>query len=187
MAMGLGLYITSGSGDGEYEFDNDTNLEYDLDVDIQRSGFGFMLDSTVANNRLFNYQLNLGFYNWSEEFDNNSEFDLSGFMMSHDFGFAVLRNKHVRLWLGPELRIAYGSGGQSDNNGYDVDIASIGVGPVLGVNVHLGPVFSLGFKSGYLLESVFGHADGVDSIDFYGDADNFFFTLNLIFRIQDAF
>jgi hypothetical protein len=184
MAAGLGFYLTSGAGDGEYEFDDDTRPEYDLDVDIQRSGFGFMLDSAVANDRVFNYQLNIGIYNWSEEFENNSDFDLSGLMMSHDFGFGVLRNRHVRLWLGPEIRLAYGTG---DNDGYDVTITSIGAGPVLGANVHLGPVVSLGFKSGYLFESVFGNADGFESIDFYGGDTQFFFTFSLIFRINDAF
>jgi hypothetical protein len=189
MAVGLGLYGTSGTGDGEYEFDDDASVAYDLDVDIQRGGFGFVLDTAVANDRMFNYQLNIGIYNWSEEFENDAEFDLSGLMMSHDFGFGVLRNRHVRLWLGPEIRIAYGTGDDADNDGYDVNIVSLGAGPVLGVNLHLGPVVSLGFKSGYLFESVFGTADGdgVESIDFYGGDEIFFFTLSLIFRIGDAF
>ncbi len=188
MAVGIGFYATSGMGDGEYEFDSDTNPDIDLDTDIQRCGYGFMLDTAVANDRVFNYRLNIGIYNWSEEFEDDSEFELSGFMISHDFGFGVLRNKYVRLWLGPEVRFALGDGDEDDNHGYDVEIKSFGVGPVLGLNVHLGPVVSLGFKSGYLFEGVNGDADSLDeSIDFSGDDTMYYFTLSLIFRINDEY
>lgn len=146
-----------------------------------------MLDSAVANDRVFNYRLNIGVYNWSEEFEDDSEFDLTGFMMSHDFGFGVFRNKYVRLWLGPEIRFAFGTGDEDENDGYDVEIVSFGVGPVLGLNLHFGPVVSLGLKSGYLFEGVAGNADGFDSIDFHGSDTMYFFTLSLIFRINDEF
>lgn len=188
MALGLGFYATSGMGSGEYEFDDDSNPDYDLDTDIERNGFGFVIDSAVANDRVFNYRLNIGIYNWSEEFEDDSEYDIDGFMMSHDFGFGVLRNKYVRLWLGPEIRFAFGNGDDDDNDGYDVEILSFGAGPVLGLNVHLGPVVSLGFKTGYLFEAVYGNADAFnESIDFSGRDTMYFATLSLIFRINDKF
>jgi hypothetical protein len=147
-----------------------------------------VLDTAVAKDRIFNYQLNIGLYDWSEEFENDFEYDLSGFMMSHDFGFGVVRNKYVRFWLGPEIRIAYGSGDEDDNEGYDVEMVSVGIGLATGLNVNLGPVVSLGVKAGYLYESVGGYADSrIDSNDFSGSDTMAFVSLNLLFRINDVF
>lgn len=187
MAIGIGLYVTSGSGSGNYDVDDDYNT-WDVDADIQRSGYGFVLDTAVARDRIFNYQLNIGLYDWSEEFENDSELDLRGFMMSHDFGFGVVRNKYVRFWLGPEIRLAYGSGDKDDNEGYDVEMVSVGIGLVTGLNLNLGPVVSFGIKAGYLYEDVGGYADSwYDSNDYSGSDTMTFISLNLLFRINDVF
>lgn len=186
MAVGLGLYATSGSGSGEYEFEDDTNPDYDLDTDTEREGFGFVIDSAVANDRVFNYRMNIGRYYWEEEFENGTEFDVTGFMWTHDFGFGVVRNRFMRLWLGPEIRFAWGHGDDDDNDGYDVYMYSAGVGPVVGLNLHLGPVVSLGIKAGYLFETIYGNADDdVDDIEIDGGDHLSFVNLSLLFRIKD--
>ena len=107
----------------------------DSDIDFNTYAAGFSLDTNVAKNRLFNYRLNVG-YQWSSFSD--------GLSLDNVFGFGVLRNRHVRLWIGPSIRL----GIDSINTSPLVDLM-VGGGPVVGVNFHTGNAGSAALTFGF--------------------------------------
>ena len=104
-------------------------------ADFNTYSVGFSLDTNVSKNRLFNYRLNVG-YQWSNFSD--------GLSLDNAFGFGVLRNRHVRLWIGPSVRL----GVDSINSSPFVDLLA-GGGAVFGVNFHTGNAGSAAFTLGY--------------------------------------
>jgi hypothetical protein len=140
-AIGLGLYGSYGAGSETWE---GVDTKHSFNKDTTRTGVGFVLATAVAKDSLFNYQLNLGYHQYEFKPDG---FKLTGYSMAHDFGFGVVRTQDVKLWLGPELKIDYGSGSQSSIDYYNVEF---GIGPALGVNLHLGDFVTLALKGGYL-------------------------------------
>jgi hypothetical protein len=189
-AIGLGGYFTAGSGSGEWDAEDEDDVESDFETDDTGSGFGFVLDTAVAKNRVFNYRLNLGFERKDYEFESGDTLEIDNFVVVNDFGFGVVRTPQIRFWLGPELKITSGSGYVDDDEDFEVDLVSVGIGPVLGLNVHVGKLVTLGFKTGLLFESIVGqgeHDTLDDTVDFTGDDTYFYFSFAVIFRINDAY
>jgi hypothetical protein len=184
-AIGLGFYGRYGAGSETWKFDEYSGS---YSKDTPRYGFGFLFDTTVARNSLFNYQFNLG-YHQEEVKPFSPQLKLTGISMTHDFGFGVVRSREVRFWLGPELKFSYGSGSRSVWDYYKLDF---GIGPVLGVNLHLGPVVTLSLKGGYLFDLGVGYAEckgsscGPDS-NFNSNGGEPFINFAIIFRINDNF
>jgi len=94
--------------------------------------------------------------------------------------------------LGPELKITSGSGNidTDKNEEFDIDLVNVGIGPVLGLNVHVGKLVTLGFKTGLLFESVYGrgeHETRDDTIEYSGSDSYFYFNFAIIFRINDVY
>ena len=193
-AVGLGIYIpTVGSGTSTVKINDE---DYEIDgVDNSHFGFGFVLDTKVANPGVFNYRLHIGY----ESFDlgNKGMVDLednfSRFSIDNTFGFAVLQSSVVRLWLGPQIRISY-MGYSDDYN--DINMIGFGFAPVLGANFNMGRVFTLAPELGYRF-SIFAGTNSYSYEDFYGsyseDTDftvngsEFYIKLNIIFRISDYY
>jgi len=192
LGIGLGAYFTTGSGSGEWTAQDEDSDEWDIETNDNGSGFGFVLDTAVAKNRVFNYRLGIGFERKDYENEANETLEIDNFVIENDFGFGLVRTPKIRLWLGPELKISSGSG-DFDSDGaeeYDVDLVSVGIGPVLGLNVHVGKLVTLGLKTGLLFESIYGHARHDDSsydIDYTGDDSYFYFNFAIIFRINDVY
>ena len=134
-ALGLGFYGSFGSGSGEWEVDPEDAPDYTVDTDNEHRGLGFVLDTAVAKDKVFNYRLQVGLDKWEEEDSAGNKFEIDGFVVDNDFGFGVFRRENFRLWLGPELRIEYGEGVLNDNTDYEVRLIGIGVGPVIAVTV----------------------------------------------------
>jgi hypothetical protein len=151
-ALGLGFYgsIGGGSGEAELESDGPGNTSFDFDVDNDHASFGFVLDTAVAKDTLFNYRLSLGYEQTTSTDEWGDDLDLSGLVIDNDFGFGVVRNEKVRLWVGPEVRLSFLSG---DLPTHDVTAFGFGIGPVVGLNLNLGDVAALGFKLSYLFNS----------------------------------
>ena len=127
-----------------------------------------MFDTAVAKDSFFNYQLNLGY----DEFTNKSpifsdgEVKLGGLMISNAFGFGIVRTDGFRLWMGPEIRLAWPRGSKS---GVDYDFFGGGVGPVVGMNFNLPGTVSFVVKAGYQFMTYNGT---VDSSTTYTSYDN---------------
>ena len=115
---------------------------------------------------LFNYQLNLGYDEFTNKTDISTGLKLGGLMISNAFGFGIVRTSGFRLWMGPEIRLAWPRGSLS---GIDYDFFGAGVGPVLGMNFNLPGTVSFVVKAGYQ----FMHYEGtVDSSTTYTSYDN---------------
>lgn len=177
----IGLGVTSGSG-GETWTGTSGNYR---DRDI--SNFGFVLDSNVARDKTFNYRLSL----MTE--DNNSEgsgLDMSGVSMTHDWGFAIIKDRIFRLWVGPRLRIAYYD--ELEYNGLKADygdILAFGVGPVIGLNIHIPRVVTFALTTAYLRGFYDGNYDSsyYNSINVDVDSTGMYFNASIIFRIRDDY
>lgn len=188
-ALGLGFYGSLGSGSGDLEVDPEAGTDYEFDTDNEHRSFGFVLDTAVAKDKVFNYRLQVGLDKWEEEnSDTGDKFEIDGFVVENDFGFGVVRRESFRLWLGPTLRIEYGEGIYNDNTDEEAAFFGIGVGPVIGVNFNFGRIFTLGLKSGYLFEGYGGAGKDLFEGDRYTiSSRQIFINAAIIFRINDTF
>ena len=142
-AVGLGPYIELGSGGGDLDDDYST-----YNVDTSSTGFGFVLDTSHRDSKVFNYRLNVGYEKHDIEFPAGGTIELDGLSIDNTFGFSVVRKKNVRFWLGPQISLAYYTG-RHDN--VDYSLAAFGIGPVLGVNFPMGPVATISLSGGFRL------------------------------------
>ncbi len=199
-AIGLGFYYELGNAspdwtieyeDDDYYYDDDDSWSRDFEGDRSRKAFGFVLDTTVARNQLFNYRFQVGYETWEDEVGGFGDFDMSGITMSHDFGFGVLRTPNVRLWLGPELKFSYAAGDIDSNPFADVYSFEYGIGPVIGANFNLGSTVTLGLKAGYIFSNFIGVVENdsytYEDYDFDGSSTELYFNVVIIFRIGDYF
>jgi len=137
-AFGLGISVPLLTN-----VEHESNNRYGSWEEDKVSGFGFVLDSNVGKNRLYNYRLNIE--STEVETEGGLKFDRLSFV--NTFGFSLFRNKRVRVFAGPRLNI--GVEERRDGDGAEVSIA-----PVVGVNVHLGSVVSLGFDIDYKISAL---------------------------------
>jgi len=124
-AAGFGLYGLLGLGKTEFHEDTDY------------IGWGFVFDTAVARDRVFNYRLNFGHERLNIDSTDGKE-TFYGYVFDNDFGLGIIRNDSMRAWVGPEIRVAI----QNAEWG-------IGVGPVACINLHANEVVTLTVKAGY--------------------------------------
>jgi hypothetical protein len=127
--------------------------------------------------------------------EGSNTYNLEGLVIDNDFGFGIVRTKSVRLWLGPELRIAFFTGTDESSTGVtqrDVSLVGVGIGPVLGVNFNIGSNLSLCLKTAYLFNSYSGSGEGKQIGATYAPDADYKFKENfllvnaaLMFRIGD--
>lgn len=172
-ASGIGLYLPYSVGDA-YSVTvspEDTNrADYDTDFDLQSStGVGFMYDSNLGKDALFNYRLGLEYT--KEEIDTfegnsctgNCEFG-TRYNFVNTFGFGVLRTKMVRLWVGPRFNIAFDSYSDAADDNFKRIGMEFGIAPAVGVNVNFGRYFALSADADYRFAATLGAADQDDTI-----------------------
>lgn len=160
-AAGFGIYGSMG-GDGSATWTDDSSLgSSSYKVKTAHQGAGFVLDTAVARDSFFNYQLNLGYDEFTNKFPgSSSDLKLGGLMISNSFGFGIVRTEGFRLWMGPEIRLAWPNGSQS---GWDYDFFGAGVGPVVGMNFNLPGTVSFVVKAGYQFMNYEGQAESATS------------------------
>lgn len=155
LATGFGAYFEYVHAEGE--IDPGLPNSGDADFDANKYGFGFALDTNLAEDRLFNYRLNLGFQHTNRHFDDfafqGNVFDLghidaNGVNLNNAFGFGIWRGQNHRLWLGPSIRVAVDVYDTNDSNIDIVDV-SAGGGAALGLNLHAGRNVTIGLTAGY--------------------------------------
>ncbi len=190
-AFGIGVFVpVYGTGGGTYTWDDEGNeTDYDLSYS---GGFGIVLDTKVAKKGLFNYRLNLGYHKATHTYNDYDVEDFKYYTMDHSFGFGIVKTRFLRLWMGPQLRLAYMNYEISDDSGtYSQYGLGFGIAPVLGANFNFGKVFTVAMDLGYRFSSYAGTAefDGsyYDTNDFTKSSQTFFVNLSLIFRIGDYY
>jgi hypothetical protein len=150
-AAGAGVYLEYGRAGGEVYFDDGLP---DAEYDTNKFGVGFVFDTNVAKNSLFNYRLSLGYRHSERDYEmlypvySGAEEDFHGFTMNHTFGFGLYRGPALRLWLGPAIRLGVDVIDEHDSS-LDAWDLSIGAGPQLGVNVHAGDYLSFSISAAY--------------------------------------
>lgn len=188
MAFGLGFNLSGGGGSTEWDPEVSA---INFDTDDSRGSVGFVLDTTVAKNFIFNYRLNIGSESVDyEREDGSGTYETKGWFMAHDFGFAIIRKKHIRLWAGPEIRWSYTEGEQDTNKDIEMRALALGIGPVVGLNLNFGKRLTLAFKAGALAMTYDGALEskffGVES-DIEGEGSYSFVNVGLIFRLGDEY
>jgi len=181
-ALGLGMAYGTGSGSGDFEFDD---ADDSFDVDTSYSGFGFVLDSNVSRDDLFNYRLDLqyGTFTYEPKEGNGEDLDLDQFTIDNTFGFRLYRNDLVRIWMGPQIRLSYANG---DEGEADFSQFGVGIAPVVGVNFNPGKVVSPALTVGYRYNGIFGVMEGGDEDENYTATDSgLFLNLTLLFRLNE--
>jgi len=176
-AAGFGIYGSAGDGSSTWTVDRNSGF----DVDVTHQGAGFVFDTAVAQDKFFNYQLNLGYDEFTNKTAGISDLKLGGLMISNAFGFGIVRTDGFRLWMGPEIRLAWPHGTQP---GVDYDFFGGGVGPVLGMNFNLPGTVSFVVKAGYIFMNYEGEADPVASYTYDFDIKErlIYVNIGILFR-----
>jgi hypothetical protein len=212
-SFGLGAFIEGGGGGTFYlmpGFDDRNSGQFFI-------GGGFIFDTAVSTNTLFNYRACFA-YNWTRataytppEYylvskiippDNQ---DLNQIKLINSFGFGLIRNETMRLWLGPQLNFFYtwgdttilGRYGTWNINRKDtMSIGGVGFGFVLGVNFNFTGLVSLATEAGLRLNiaggSTYGTytynaSSGKDATSVVNIKPEVFATVGVLFRIYDRF
>ncbi|MBN2160891.1 MAG: hypothetical protein JW807_15990 [Spirochaetes bacterium] len=152
-AFGVGLFA---------DFDGGKMIWDGYGAEFMNYGGGFVMDTNLASDQVFNYRLEFSFSNLRTPY-NAEEIDILSTMLAwsllgtpliinktvtkhensllmstvHYFGFGVVRSKSVRFWLGPQLTI----GGMLTN----LTGLYTGFGFAMGLNFNIGDVFTLAF------------------------------------------
>lgn len=193
LTTGLGIYVpTYGKGTATATIGDS---DYDFEYDINHIGFGFVMDTRVARAGVFNYRLNLGYESVDYGFSNDETF--LRLTIDNTFGFGVLQTRIVRLWIGPQVRLAFMRYFyEFDYGSNEILVGGLGLAPVFGANFNLGSVISICPELGYRFEFYGGqlstdydyiYDSSTESDDYISVNKEFFIKLSIIFRINDVF
>lgn len=155
-AFGLGLTssVTSGTAKHTYEGNSQVSGSTDFNYETDRNSVGVVMDTNLSKDKVFNYRLGV-MYEKEKLSRSGFNYEVKGVSFDNDFGFGVVRNENLRLWLGPELRLSYLE--KEWNSNTKTALVEIGVGPVVGVNFNLGSVVTLSAKAGYIFNGTAGN------------------------------
>lgn len=199
-SFGMGIYVPFGAGSGTFTLSDLSDVEIDYDG-TYAGGFGIVLDTKIARDGLFNYRLNLGLINGSNKYEGNTKAQdgYKYYVLDNSFGFGVVRTSWLRLWIGPQIRIAY-MNLEDNSTGNTETMNGIGFGfaPVIGANFNFGPVFTAAIDLGYRFSSYAGtwEYEGYNEYSGYYDywdesftrSENMFFiNFSLLFRMGDTY
>lgn len=194
-AAGFGLYGSVSGGSTDWTVDNWSSTTLDFSKDTRHVNFGMMLDTAPARDKLFNYQLSIGY----DRFRNtNSEAwgtaDFEGLVISNCFGFGALITPSLRFWMGPEVRVTWLDGHPDLYKDYKIDLFGFGFGPVIGLNINFNESQTLALKVGYQIINYVGEGDGkfdhtTNSASLYSNSYDYdlrekmvYFTVGFMFR-----
>jgi hypothetical protein len=217
-ATGIGPSLQIGDGSGDFSSEEGGciwgicgDTESDIDQ-ARRWHVGFVIDTAVARDKVFNYRLDFGFGAQNFDLDRDGlisgSLDSKGVTIDNTFGFGVVRNSNVRFWIGPQVHVgfyrgdfegnqAFLGGGFGETENGDTEYFEFGLGPVAGINVHLDNNITLSFTSGLRwnwfsgdLETKAHYDSGgsfVPSEDFniHGDSTEIYLNMTVLFRSVD--
>lgn len=207
-ASGFGMYGSLGSGSADWHIDGWPDLEAqpagslgypasDFKTNSEHRGGGFVFDTAVAKDQLYNYQLTLGFdaFNNKDKADGITLSTMRGLVVGNAFGFGIVRTGWFRMWLGPEIRLAWQTGETAVPlvlppvlGTRNCDLFGAGIGPVLGMNFNLPGYVTIAVKAGYQWMSYYGQMkttvmDGFTDVDV--DERLAYVSIGLLFRSSD--
>lgn len=154
-ALRVGVYGTTGAGSAEWQFGADDRDN--VSRDTTHAGYGVVFDSGLFSG-FPGYRISLG---W-ERIDHSLErgaaaADLEGLVIDQDIVFSLGRHPGpLRFWLGPEFRVGFLSSNDVGFTDGTEDFLSLGVGPVVGLDVALAPGLAVSWKLGVLASGIVG-------------------------------
>lgn len=200
-AVGIGLQIPIGGGSRTYK-----SVEADDDWshtgDYKQAGIiGFALDTRMARRGFFNYRLGLGYERINYNPEAEEDHFHSVYYLDNTFGFGIVKTRFLRLWMGPQIRLAYFSfkenySGTYGSSEYKENGFGIGIGPVIGANFNFGSVVSICLDLGYRFSTHGGTGkatwdyNGITEsaeTDFTLGQNGHFINISFFFRINDVF
>ncbi|MFH0976943.1 MAG: hypothetical protein V1874_14265 [Spirochaetota bacterium] len=198
-AIGLGVYLTGSVSHYNWTYQNYDYSYTDEEISHKSNGYkaggGFILDTALAYDRLFNYRLNLGGA-YIKLYNDSGVPDLKGteFHCYNSFGFGVYRSEDIRVWAGPQ--IGFGmmeaeydmqTSGVYEYNSFWTVFFSIGA--IAGINYNYDNRLSLCFDAGFRYSSHGGEAEIRDKSwdDVVGKQYEGFIDVCFLFRINDEF
>jgi len=159
-----------------------------IDENRTLKNFGFVIDTNVAKDRVFNYRFTMV---REENNGSGNSVDMKGIVMTHDFGFGVFRNDKVRLWLGPELRAVLYDDVSATQDGTifnsSGDTWGYGLGLVIAANFHVSKVASIGISARYFGFSGYSRDDYYESSDSDVDSRGIYLNFSVLFRMDDEY
>jgi len=198
-AIGLGLYIPlnfaeRSTSNYSTKYSSTYIPDYSLNTRYEESsGIGFVFDTNVQQKRLFNYRLGIEILD-KEIQDRNSvacQYGCNGTRLNvtHTFGFGIIRNEKIRLWVGPRINIAatkyYG------NHRYSSFELEAGLAQAIGINYNINKNFSLSADLDYRVAKSNGNWDDSQSEDTYGEYSGKTYGITtrfyFIYKIHDVY
>lgn len=195
MAVGIGIY--GGLGKASNARVRDSSL-ISSDESHMLAGLGFVLDTAVAKNQLFNYRLNAGLEKWNRDGDtlqNIASAEPLRFGLYNTFGFGIIKTRPIRFWLGPQAGLtlfiepATDTGKILDFFQLSQNNGAIGytIGLATGVNINIGDKFTIGIDGGarrwdyyYLEANPLRGQRRERTHEYYGN-------VSVMFRINDVY
>jgi hypothetical protein len=186
LASGMGFYGQVGFGSSDWEVDGYNGSDVDLDASESMFGLGYLFDTNVARDALINYRVKLGYEYADINFDGISSSEATHMLhIDNILGFSPYRTKTLRFWVGPEVRVLY-RWGDGSNLTKDLDGIGIGIGPVMGLNMHMSKNQSFSVSTG-IRRSVFGgswHSSGGNN-NFTATDTTIYVNFAFLFRSLD--
>jgi hypothetical protein len=197
-ATGLGIYGTTGKGNYVWTYHKSDIPDFDVDSKVSRLGIGFVLDTCLAMDKLFNYRLNIGYSKVTIDNEEHavikSDIKANEYHLYNTFGFGVFRSEIVRLWLGPQIGFGYINGeydttspANEDNSFFTFFYAGA---LIAGLNFNIEDIITIGLDGGYRVSKHAGTADTpstLHSVGITGTGKEWFANLSIMFRIGDTF
>lgn len=140
-AFGIGFYTTlTSSGDADWEGTSSSTNLMTTNRDLDQREIGFVLDTAIASDRLFNYRFQFALVDATY-----GSSDMDGFVLTNTFGFGVVRNSNLRFWIGPQVGFKWLD--SKDNT--DISVFTFDLGAATGLNYHISSNISLTAEAGY--------------------------------------
>lgn len=195
--FGFGVGFSSSFGLEQWKDTCCPDDDYDHTADRNYSNAGFVVDTAVAKNRLFNYRFTLSKETHRVRHDGLG-LKMRGLSYIHDFAYSVYRNEKLRVWLGPRIKISVFDDLQQtqspSSNSTFGEVEGFGFGPVVGVNLHLDQWASLALSAGFLDLEYDGQYSAYDpggtivgQNKVESDSISTFISFSVIFRIDDRY
>lgn len=146
-AFGFGAYLETAKGSGTYEdlYDDGYGYSgpdgYSDSIDVDAVGFGFVMDTNLSGQNVFNYRMSVGYANLDVPDSVGPDVDGDRISMDHTFGFGIVRNENMRFWIGPQIHLDYSKWdiplGSELLSKDSVDFLGFGFGAASGMNFHI--------------------------------------------------
>jgi hypothetical protein len=196
MAVGIGIFGELGKASNARVADDSLTSS---DESHRIAGLGFVVDTAVAKDTLFNYRLNLGLEKWNWGVDSLQGIATSELLrvgLYNTFGFGIVRISPIRFWVGPQVGLtvltepSQGTGTildifqLSDNNG----AFGYTVGAATGVNINIGEKFTVGADVGARRwDYYYFNANPTQQQKQHERTFEYYGNVSVMFRINDVF